>query len=137
MEKDKLLPSLNRFIEETEENWNYILPPELNAQLKKDHNLFLLDVRRPEDFRKFHIAGSGNIFWMNLLEPQNLARLPKDKKIVLICYVGHSASQALVLLRLLGYDAVVLKYGMGHSSIQGIPMSGWLNFSFDVVTGEE
>jgi len=51
-----------------------------------------------------------------LLEPGNLEKLPRDKEIVIICYVGHSAGQALVMPRLLGYNAVVLKYGMGPPS---------------------
>jgi rhodanese-related sulfurtransferase len=54
---------------------------------------------------------SENIFCMDLLD--NLDKLPEDKTIVLICYVGHTASQMLVALRLLGYDVIALKFGMG------------------------
>jgi rhodanese-related sulfurtransferase len=131
MKEEELIKILNPFIDGVKDDWNYILPQELEQELKGEHHYFLLDVRRPEDFHKYHIKGAVNIFWLEILKPENLKKLPKDKRIVIICYVGHTASQALVLLRLLGYDAVVLKYGMGHASIKGVPISGWLNFSFD------
>lgn len=137
MENKKLMEQLKQFVAGTDDDWNYILPTQLEEELKGESDLFLLDVRRPEDFRKCHIPGAINIFWLELLEPGNLEKLPRDKEIVIICYVGHTAGQALVMLRLLGYRAVVLKYGMGHSAIKGVPISGWLNFNFDTVSGEE
>ena len=132
-----LMEALNTFIESTDDDWNFILPIDLEEELKEKHNLFLLDVRRPEDFCKGHIKGAVNIFWLDILKPENLSKLPRDKEIVIICYVGHTASQTLVLLRLLGYKAVVLKFGMGHSPMKGVPISGWLNFNFDVEREEE
>lgn len=123
---------LRDYLSDTRDDWNYILPQELHEALCDGEDIFLLDVRRPEDFEKFHIDGAVNIFWLNILEPENLAKLPKNRRIVIICYVGHSASQTLVLLKLLGYHALVLKYGMGHSAVSGVPISGWMNFSFPV-----
>ena len=95
-----------------------------------------MDIRKPQDFKKGHIKGSKNIFWLDLLKKENLKKLPKNKKIVLICYVGHTSSQALVLLRLLGYDVVSLKFGMGISPSQGVPVAGWTDFGFDIVQGK-
>lgn len=126
--------ALQDFIKSTDERWNYITPVELEKMDKSD--LFLLDVRKPEDFEQGHIEGASNIFWMDLLKPENLAKLPKDKKIVLLCYVGHTSSQALVALRLLGYDAVSLKFGMGKSPVEGVPVAGWLDYGFETVKGK-
>jgi len=50
-----------------------------------------------------------------------LKKLPKDKTIFLICYVGHTSSQILTLLKLLGYNVVSIKYGYGLSLIKGVP----------------
>ena len=127
MEINKLAEYLNN----VDEDWNYILPKTLFDDLKKGTDYFLLDVRRESDYRQNHIKNAVNIFWLDLLKPENLKRLPKDRRIVVICYVGHTASQVMVLLSLLGYDVRVLKFGMGHSPIKGIPISGWLNMSFD------
>jgi len=46
------------------------------------------------------------------LSEENLAKLPKDRQIVVYCYTGHTASQITALLNILGYDAVNLKFGM-------------------------
>lgn len=120
----------NKFLKDTHNDWNYILPNQL-AKLDKS-NIFLLDVRKPIDYRKVHIIGSTNIFWLNLLKPDNLNKIPTNKKIILICYVGHTASQILVLLKLLGYDAAVLKFGMGISPQTDVPIAGWTTLGLPV-----
>lgn len=47
-----------------------------------------------------------------LFSQENLSKLPMDKQIIVICYTGHTASQATALLSINGYDAVPLKWGM-------------------------
>ena len=121
------------FVDSTGDDWNYITPEELN---KKDvSKYFLLDVRKPDVFKKGHIKGAKNIFWMDVFKPENLKKLPKDKRIIVICYVGHTASQVMMGLRLLGYKASALKFGMGISPVEGIPVAGWVDFGFDTVKG--
>ena len=85
-EKEVIHSNLLDFIKKTKSDWNYITPEELH---KKDlSKFFLLDIRKPEDFKKGHIKGAKNIFWLDLLKDENLKKLPKDKKIVLICNGG-------------------------------------------------
>lgn len=73
---------------------------------------FILDVRATADFNKGHIDGATNIPWLATAVPDNLKMLPKDKKIVVVCYTGNTAAQTTTILRMLDYDAAVLKYGM-------------------------
>ena len=75
------------------------------------NNIFLIDLRKNEEYKKFHIRGAKNIFWLDLLKDENLKKLPKNKRIFLICYVGHTSSQAMVLLKLLGYKVTSIKFG--------------------------
>ena len=124
--------ALAEYMDSVDKNWNYITPSELEK--KGGKGFFLLDIRRKEDFDKGHIRGAKNIFWQDLLEKENLSKLPKDKKILLICYVGHTASQMMVALRLLGYDVLTLKFGMGISPVEGIPVAGWTNYGFEIET---
>jgi len=131
--KKALMEELKKFVDSTGDNWNYLLPTDLKKAKKGKY--FLLDVRRPENFAEGHIPGAKNIFWLDLLKPENLKKLPRDKKIVVICYVGHTASQAMVILKLLGYDAVGLKYGMGISPVEGIPVAGWVDYGYET-TGD-
>jgi len=116
------------FLKNTGDDWNYVLPSELNDASAGKY--FLLDTREPEAYKEGHIKGAINIFWLDLLE--NLDKLPKDKTILVICYVGHTASQVMVVLNLLGYKAKALKFGMGKSPVVGVPIAGWLDYGYDI-----
>jgi len=129
-EDKELLERLRTFLKDTKDDWNYILPEDFEKQ-RKNKNFFILDIRRPEDFAKGHIPGAKNIFWLNLLDDENLKKLPKDKKIMIYCYVGHTSSQALVILKLLGYDVIALKFGLGKSPTEGVPVAGWLDYGYE------
>ena len=118
------------FLEETKNDWNYILPTELYQSDRSQY--YLLDVRKPEDYRKGHIRGALNIFWLDLMQKENINLLPKNREIIIICYVGHTSSQVLVLLKLLGYKARVLKFGMGLSPNPKVKVAGWLNYGYPV-----
>ena len=72
----------------------------------------VLSVRSPEHYAIGHIPGAINIPWTELADPDNLAKLPPDKQIVVYCYTGHTGQVATTLLNVLGYDAVNLKWGM-------------------------
>lgn len=122
------LKILREYLNNVDKNWNYITAPELKKDIKK---YFLLDVRKYKDYKKEFIKGSTNIYWKDILKKKNLDKLPKNKKIVIICYVGHTASQVMVILRALGYNAKVLKFGMGISPVKEIPIAGWTNYDFE------
>jgi len=102
----------------------------------KDKDYLLIDLRKPEDYQKFHIDGSINIFWLNMFDDINLQKLSRDKKIFLICYVGHTSSQVMTLLQLLGYNVTAIKYGYGVSPISDVPVAGWLDYKFPTVSSD-
>jgi rhodanese-related sulfurtransferase len=78
----------------------------------KSNDPCVLSVRKPEHYALGHVPGAINVYWQNVAEPDNLAKLPTDKQIVVYCYTGHTGQIAATVLNLLGYDAVNLKYGM-------------------------
>jgi rhodanese-related sulfurtransferase len=125
LSQEDLLDQINSYIEDVDDNWNYITPKDLNKEIESGEDLFLLDIRKPENYAEGHIENSVNIFWLDLFKPENLNQLPKDKKIIIICYVGHTASQVMTLLKMLGYDVAVLKFGMGKSPVAEVPVAGW------------
>ncbi|GAB4261247.1 rhodanese-like domain-containing protein [Thermincola ferriacetica] len=89
-----------------------ISPEALYDAIKKgDKSYFLLSIQTPEDYAKGHVPGAINIPFKAIAKEENLKKLPKDKKIVVICYTGHTASYTSMLLNQLGYDATVLKFG--------------------------
>ena len=73
---------------------------------------FILSLRKAEHYELGHIPGAVNIGITNLFTEENLAKLPYDNQIVVVCYTGHTASQATALLNAIGYNATALKWGM-------------------------
>ena len=69
-------------------------------------NLFVLDVREPDEFKAGHIEGAVNIPIRTLA--QNLDKLPADKAaaIAVICKSGIRAAYGTMTLKLLGYTNV-------------------------------
>lgn len=104
------------------------------------NDFFILDVRSNADYIKGHISGAINIPWLQVAKTENLSKLPKDRKIVVYCYTGHTGSQTTALLNILGYDAINLKFGMTSWTLDKDIATGRYNESSDckdypVVTG--
>jgi rhodanese-related sulfurtransferase len=103
---------------------------DLKAMIEAKEDFFLLSVRKAEDYAKGHIQGAANVpFGKTMMD--NLGGVPKDKKVVVYCYTGQTAGQAVAGMRLLGYDAVSLNGGSGMPS--NVPQ-GWTNKEFPLVT---
>ena len=128
---------LRSYLHTTKDDWNYITPTEFYEQYYGKKDYFLVDLRDRRSYEKGHIQGAHNIVWLNALDPENLKRLPTNKQIFLICYVGHTSSQVMVLLKLLGYKVTAIKYGYGVSPVQGVPVAGWLDYGYPVRTQQQ
>ena len=70
----------------------------------KDESVVLLDIRQEKDYKEGHIEGAINLPFGQGME-KGFADLPKDKKIIVICYSGQTADQTNAILHLLGFDA--------------------------------
>ena len=120
---------LRDYLHSIQDDWNYITPVDFyNEYYIKKKDYFLIDLRNENEYKQVHIKGSKNIFWFDILDDKNLKKLPKDKPIFLICYVGHTSSQILTLLKLLSYNVISIKYGYGVSPVKGVPVAGWLDY---------
>ncbi|MEL7659039.1 MAG: rhodanese-like domain-containing protein, partial [Bacillota bacterium] len=89
----------------------------------------IVSVRKAEDYATGHIKGALSIpFGAGM---QNaLIELPKDKKIIVYCYTGQTGSQTTAILRLLGYEAYNMQFGMGSVESE----KGWLGVGYETVT---
>ena len=130
----------------TKDDWNYITPIDFYntyyVKRRVRNAYYLLDLRSNAEYKKGHIKGSKNIYWKDILDEENLKKLPKNKPIFLICYVEHTSSQVLTLLKLLGYNVISIKYGYGLSPVKhvpnvpnvpNVPIAGWLDYGLPVV----
>jgi len=128
---------LRNYLSTTKNDWNYITPIDFyNHYYMKKKDYLLIDLRDEKSFKKMHIKGAKNIFWLNILDEKNLKKMSKNKTIFLICYVGHTSSQILTLLKLLDYNVTAIKYGYGTSPVKGVPVAGWLDFGLPVEIGK-
>jgi len=72
----------------------------------------IISVRSGTHYQAGHIPGAYNIPWRDIAKIDNLTRLDPDKQYVVYCYTGHTGQVATVVLKMLGYDAKNLKFGM-------------------------
>lgn len=82
------------------------------AVVLADPSYLLVDIRSDEHFAKHHIPGSIHIAYADAWRTGKTDYLPRDKKIVVIDYSGHSSSQVAAFWSMLGFDAVPMKHGM-------------------------
>ena len=101
----------------------------LNMLIDADQDIAILSIRQRSAFSEGHIPGAINIPWGKGMQ-EYFGQLPEDKKMVVYCYTGQTAGQAVAGLRMLGYDAVSLNGGMGTPSNKPY---GWSNKGYDVV----
>jgi glyoxylase-like metal-dependent hydrolase (beta-lactamase superfamily II)/rhodanese-related sulfurtransferase len=80
--------------------------------LKQNENVFLLDVREPEEFSDFKIPGAVNIPLSQLFRPDSQSQIPKDKKVITICSHGNSSMVATFALAQNGIESTSLVGGM-------------------------
>jgi rhodanese-related sulfurtransferase len=95
-------------------NWYEFLAEDVAKMIKEGKTDFVVvDVRVPKD-KKFdvgHVPGAIFIGAPTIAKPENLAKLPKDKKIIVHCDTGQQQNKVLTVLRLMGYDAYAMKWG--------------------------
>ncbi|KEZ34836.1 hypothetical protein UK99_11020 [Frankia casuarinae] len=122
----RLLESCRRYVDDMPPRFNYMTSPELAKALESHPDAyFVLDNRTPEAYAAGHIPGAVNMWFKDVLSDSNLALLPRDKTIIIVCWVGHTASQLVALLGLLGFTVAGLQYGMGESPVPDSPRAGW------------
>ena len=92
----------------------HVMATDVLERINSGKNDFVLvDVRMPKDktYDQGHLPGSVFIGFRDIAKPENLAKLPKDKDIIVYCATGHEENKALTVLRMLGYRAYAMKWG--------------------------
>lgn len=83
----------------------------LDSENEKE-NIFLLDVREPEEFEQWNIEGSTNIPLGKLSEEESLNKIPRNKRIVTICPHGNRSTIGKYVLERYGYTVSSLDGGL-------------------------
>jgi rhodanese-related sulfurtransferase len=74
-----------------------------------DYNI--IDIRSADDYNAGHVAGAVNSTLANIVTTA-ASFTDTDKDYIIICYTGQSAGHGNVALRLSGYFAINMKWGM-------------------------
>ncbi len=97
--------------------------------LDAEDDITIVSIRQPDAYAGGHVESAINIPWAKGMQ-EKFTALPKDEVIVVYCYTGQTAGQTVGILRLLGYNAVSMKSGMGSAATGG---TGWGEEGFPVV----
>jgi len=91
---------------------NLIKSEDLFQKIEDKDDIFILDIRKKEDYDAGHIDGAFHAEWYEVGDFIKDDVFSKDEKIIVVCYSGQTAGQTVGILKSLGYDACSLVGGM-------------------------
>lgn len=108
--------ALEEYFEFSEYGGATILPEQIPAEDWK--NVYVIDTRDADQYKKAHIPGAVNIDWRQVLGRR--AELPGDRMVLVYCNAGTLSAQAGLALRLAGMDNVrILQGGFSEWKAKG------------------
>ncbi|MEJ5226569.1 rhodanese-like domain-containing protein [Thermodesulfovibrio sp.] len=83
-----------------------ITTKDILEMIKKKEDFVILDIRTPAETKLIAPVWKGSLIipMHELFKPENLAKLPKDKKIAVLCHTGDRAAAATIALRAVGFN---------------------------------
>jgi rhodanese-related sulfurtransferase len=109
-----------------------------NLVQAQDPGYQIVDIRSAEHYALGHIEGAINIPYKTIADDASLEQLDPAKKIVVVCYTGHTASMTNMVWNMLGYDALTLKFGMSgwvaDKAVVGLDIPGKVGAGYPTVT---
>ncbi|HTG00923.1 MAG TPA: rhodanese-like domain-containing protein [Nitrospirota bacterium] len=111
---DSMANKLNEVLlqAQSQKDWQTSADDVFTMIKEKKTDFLIVDVRpNPQEYKTAHIVGSISIPHFEILKPENLAKLPKGKKIILVCATGQTCNLPIVALRALGYDVYSMRFG--------------------------
>ncbi|KUO50007.1 MAG: hypothetical protein APF76_05955 [Desulfitibacter sp. BRH_c19] len=89
-----------------------------NSIDNREDNFLVVDLRAREHYMLGHIPEAISIPFEEVVDGNNLEKLPMKKEIVLVDYYGSRSNQVARMLNQLGYNAVPMDGGMGGWTIE-------------------
>lgn len=108
--------AMEEYFEFSEYGGATILPEQIPAEDWK--NVYVIDTRDADQYKKAHIPGAVNIDWRQVLGRR--AELPGNKMVLVYCNSGTLSSQAGLALRVAGMENVrILQGGFNEWKAKG------------------
>lgn len=113
--------AVNAYFANMPEDTYKISDKDFVAKAKANEEMFILDIRQPDVYGQGHVKGAVNAPWGPGLADV-LDKLPQNKTIMVYCYTGQTAGQAVALLNMAGFKArsVHLGWNLGISKVEGV-----------------
>ncbi len=110
---ENMRTAADQYLSEVPDSGYHLSADDLLKRMQSGKKDFLIvDVRdKAEKYKAGHIPGAIYINYKDIAKTENLAKLPRDKDIILYCNTGHEQNKAMTVLRMLGYRAFALKFG--------------------------
>ncbi len=116
---EKLPAAENQMKTQTEVN--NISPKQAKELMDKEKDVFVLDVRTEEEYKKVHIKDA-HLIPIKELE-QNINKIPKDKKVVVHCASGKRCARACEILKDKGLKELYnVEGGINKWQAEGYPV---------------
>jgi rhodanese-related sulfurtransferase len=118
---DVVAEAVNAYFANMPEDIYKIPEKDFVEKVKAGENMLVLDIRSAEDYGKGHVKGAVNAPWGPAIAA-SLDKLPSDKPVMVYCYTGQTAGQAVATLNMAGFNAksVNLGWNLGISKVEGI-----------------
>ena len=118
---DVVVEAANSYFANMPQDVYKIPEKEFVDKVKAAEDMLILDIRSAEDYGKGHIKGAVNAPWGPAVAA-SLEKLPADKPVMIYCYTGQTAGQAVATLNMAGINAksVNLGWNLGISKVEGI-----------------
>jgi rhodanese-related sulfurtransferase len=104
---------------QTTGNNQEIEPTELKKKIDNHENVFILDVRTPQEYEAWKLSYENHqnpklipVDRLFMNDPNLLKEIPKDQEIVTLCAHGNRSMMAARLLNQLGYNVKSVRGGM-------------------------
>jgi rhodanese-related sulfurtransferase len=98
----------------------------VNFWSEKQGSYQIVSVRNPDDFSGAgRIPNAINIYWLEIVADESLAKLDSGKTLILYCYYGHASMICCTILDLLGYKSFSLNFGMMDWNLGALVKAPW------------
>lgn len=113
---------IEQFLEGVPGNSFYILPVKdlADGLAATPSDWVIVDIRPPALYANGHIAGSMNIPFPTLVP--GMEKIPKGKKVAVVCSLDTNSAFAVALLHMWGFDAWIVDGGVPGWVKAGMPL---------------
>ncbi len=89
-------------------------------KVKTGEDMFVVDIRKADDYAAGHITGAMNAPWGPAIAAR-MNMIPQTGNVYVYCYSGQTAGQAIAIMRMAGIPATSVRYGFsrGISTVEG------------------